>query len=70
MRKNREKTNKKRGKKKEGNLSKPLPSFSVFRALLSLLPTTIYINKKLKQTTRRRFGDLPAPSSRLKFYKK
>ena len=35
------KTNKKGGKKKEGNLSKPLPSFSFFRPLLSLFPTTI-----------------------------
>ena len=40
---NHEKTN-----KKEGNLPKPLPSFSFFRPLLTLLPTTIYINKKLK----------------------
>ena len=43
---NYEKTNKKGGKKKEGNLPKPLPSFSFFRPLLSLLPMTIYINKK------------------------
>ena len=32
------KTNKKRGKKKEGNHPKPLPSFSFFRPLLFLLP--------------------------------
>ena len=61
---------KKGGKKKEGNLPKPLPSFSFFRPFLSLLPTAIYINKKLKQTTRRRFSAFPSPSSRLKFYKK
>ena len=40
------KTNTKGGKKKEGNLSKPLPSFSFFRPLLSLFPTTIYIKIK------------------------
>ena len=33
--------NKKGGKKKEGNLPKPLPSFSFFRPLLSLFPTSI-----------------------------
>ena len=33
---NHEKTNKKGGKKEEGNLPKPLPSFSFFRPLLSL----------------------------------
>ena len=32
--------------KKEGNLPKPLPSFSIFRPLLSLLSTTIYIKKR------------------------
>ena len=31
--------------KKEVNLPNPLPSFSFFRPLLYLLPTTIYINK-------------------------
>ena len=36
------------GKKKEGNLPKPLPSFFFFRPLLSLLPAIIYINKKIK----------------------
>ena len=46
---NLEKTNLNGRKKKEGNLPKPLPSFSFFRPLLSLLPTTIYINKKKKQ---------------------
>ena len=56
---NYEKTNKTGGTKKEGNLPKPLPSFSFFRPLLSLLPTTIYI----KKTTCRRFGALRAPSS-------
>ena len=40
------KTNKKGGKKKEGNLPKPLPSFFIFRPLLSLFPTTIYIKIK------------------------
>ena len=39
------KTNKKEGKKKEGNLPKPLPSFSFFRPLSFLLPTAIYTNK-------------------------
>ena len=43
---NHEKTNKKGGKKKEGNLPKPLPFFSFSRLLLSLLPTTIYMNEK------------------------
>ena len=40
------KTNKKGGKKKEGNLPKPHPSFSFFPPLLSLFPTTIYIKIK------------------------
>ena len=44
---NYEKINKKGGKKKEGNLQKPLPSFSFFRPLLSLFLTTIYIKKLL-----------------------
>ena len=43
---NTRKTNKKGGKKKEGNLPKPLPSFSFFRPLLSLFPTTDYIKIK------------------------
>ena len=46
---NHEKTNKKGGKKKGDTLPKPLPSF-FFRPLLFLLPTTIYINKKIKKT--------------------
>ena len=42
------KTNKKEGKKEEGNLQKPLPCFSLFRPLLSLFPTTMYIKIKNK----------------------
>ena len=42
---NYEKTNKKGGKKKEGNLPKALPSFSISHPLLSLFPTT-YLHKK------------------------
>ena len=44
---NYEKTNKKGGNKKEGNLPKPLPSFSFFRFLLSLSSTTMNIKKLL-----------------------
>ena len=40
------KLTKKGGKKKEGNLPKPLPSCSFFRPPLSLLPTTICIKNK------------------------
>ena len=57
------KTNKKKRKEKKGNLPKPLSSFSFFRPLLSLLPTTIYIKKKNCQQLARRFSALPAPSS-------
>ena len=45
------KTNKKRGKKKEDNLPKPLPFYPVFRPLLSLFPTIIYIKIKKLLTT-------------------
>ena len=41
------KANKKGGKKKEGNLPKPLPSFSFFHPLLSLLSNTIHIKLKI-----------------------
>ena len=43
---NHENNQKKEGKKNEGNLPKPLPSFSFFRPLLSLFPATIYIEIK------------------------
>ena len=60
--KNHEKSSKKEGKKKEGNFPKPYTSFSFFRSLLSLLPTTIYINKKTKQKTITLHGDVdPSP---------
>ena len=39
------KQTKKEERKKEVDLPKPLPPFSLFRPLLSLLPTTIYVNK-------------------------
>ena len=40
------KTNKKGGKKKEGNLQKPFPSFYFFRPLMFLFSTTTYIRIK------------------------
>ena len=46
------KTNKKGGMKKEGNLPKPLPSFSFFIPTLSLFPTIYIKAKKIKNNLR------------------
>ena len=60
---NHEKTNKKGGKKKEDNIPKPLPYFSSSFVFI----THHHLHKQKNKTARRRFGALPAPSSRLKF---
>ena len=55
------KQTKKEERKKEGNLPKPLPSFSFFHPLLFLLPNTIYINKNFSFLLAFRGGGSASP---------